>query len=299
VVRGKTVETEDLPSYCAVAVAGLNDLPDTIMTRSVVVRMRRRAPGERIEPWRRRINAPQAEPLYAALAAWAVKIADTVTDPWPVMPRGVEDRDADVWEALLAVADAAGRDWPQRAREAAQDLVTSSKERAPSLGLLLLTDVRTVFADAVADRLSTGDLLAALLKLPEAPWANLRGKELDARGLARKLAAYEIRPEQKMVDGKNIRGYERARFTDAWERYLLPPETKPASVPSQVPARSASDASAGTDQEAELAGLADLARPQGGTEAPDTGWPPCSRCGDPMYLPGRDTCERCRIDGTA
>ena len=32
--RGKIVETEELPAYCAVAIAGLDDLPDTIMTRS-------------------------------------------------------------------------------------------------------------------------------------------------------------------------------------------------------------------------------------------------------------------------
>ncbi len=44
VVRGKVVETEELPAYCAVALAGLGDLPDTILTRSVIVKMRRRAP---------------------------------------------------------------------------------------------------------------------------------------------------------------------------------------------------------------------------------------------------------------
>jgi hypothetical protein len=41
VVRGKLVETEELPAYCAVALAGIGDLPDTILTRSVIVRMRR------------------------------------------------------------------------------------------------------------------------------------------------------------------------------------------------------------------------------------------------------------------
>ena len=58
---GKIVETEELPAYCAVALAGLDDLPDTIMTRSVIVRMRRRAPGEQVEPWRRRVNGAEAE----------------------------------------------------------------------------------------------------------------------------------------------------------------------------------------------------------------------------------------------
>ena len=36
VVRGKTIETEELPAYCAVALDGLGNLPDTILTRSVV-----------------------------------------------------------------------------------------------------------------------------------------------------------------------------------------------------------------------------------------------------------------------
>jgi hypothetical protein len=47
------------------------DLPDTIRTRSVIIRMRRRAPGERVEPWRYRVNAPQAEPIVKDLARWA------------------------------------------------------------------------------------------------------------------------------------------------------------------------------------------------------------------------------------
>src|SRR4051794_38681686 len=55
VVRGKTVETVEYPAYCAVAMAGLGDLPDTILTRSVAIRMRRRARSETVEPFRRRL----------------------------------------------------------------------------------------------------------------------------------------------------------------------------------------------------------------------------------------------------
>ena len=66
---------------------------------------------------------------------------------WPEMPDGIEDRDADVWEPLLAVADAAGGDWPERARVAAVALVALSKESTPSLGIRLLADLRDVFGD--------------------------------------------------------------------------------------------------------------------------------------------------------
>lgn len=74
VIRGKIVETEELPAYCAVALAGLDDLPDTIMSRSIVVRMRRRAPTEPVEPWRPRVNGPEAEKLHDRLATWAAAI---------------------------------------------------------------------------------------------------------------------------------------------------------------------------------------------------------------------------------
>ena len=52
------IVTEELPAYCAVAMAGIGNLPDTIRTRSIVIRMRRRAPNECIEPYRRRIDGP-------------------------------------------------------------------------------------------------------------------------------------------------------------------------------------------------------------------------------------------------
>jgi hypothetical protein len=121
VMKGKTVVTEELPAYCAVALAGLDDLPDTIHTRSVIIRMRRRAPGELVEPWRLRINGPQAVPIAERLAHWSETATERLA--WPEMPDGLEDRNADVWEALLAVADLAGGDWPERAREAAVALV--------------------------------------------------------------------------------------------------------------------------------------------------------------------------------
>ena len=95
-IRGKTVDTEELPAYCAVALAGLDDLPDTIMTRSVVIRMRRRSASERVEPWRRRLNAPEAERIGERMAEWAADARHLIR--WPEMPAGIEDRNADVWE---------------------------------------------------------------------------------------------------------------------------------------------------------------------------------------------------------
>jgi hypothetical protein len=219
VVRGKTVETVEYPAYCAVAMAGLGDLPDTILTRSVVVRMRRRAPNERVQPFRRRVALPIGHAFRDRLAAWMRRAGTTIGDPWPEMPAGVEDRDADVWEALLAVADAAGGEWPERARTAAVVLVAESKESTPSLGIRLLADLRTVFRDR--DTMTTDAVLMALHELPEAPWAEIvAGKPLNARGLSKRLSGYGIKPRTIRIGDKTPRGYAREDLADTWSRYL-------------------------------------------------------------------------------
>lgn len=233
VMRGKVVETEELPAYCAVMLAGLDDLPDTIMTRSVVVRMRRRAPGENVEPWRPRVNHPEAFALGDRLSGWAGSDAVRVAlagNFWPHIPESVTDRDADVWEALLAVADLAGGDWPQRARGAAVALVAASKERAPSVGVLLLRDIRQAFSDSQVDQLTTEHLLSALNKMDESPWPTIRrGEPLDSRGLSQRLGKYGI--GSKLHAGeRGLRGYTSAQFADAWSRYL--PDVSAPSAPS-------------------------------------------------------------------
>jgi hypothetical protein len=218
VVRGKTVDTEELPAYCAVALAGLDDLPDTIMTRSVVVRMRRRSPSETIEPWRMRLNGPEGQRIGDALRQWSNEVGHLIR--WPEIPAGIEDRNADVWEALLAVADLAGGDWPERARVAAVSLVTSSIGDRGSIGVLLLRDLRIVFDGA--ERLPTKTILERLTGLEESPWSDLRGKELDARSLARRLLKYQVSPAVYREGEATVRGYTAADLVDPWERYLPP-----------------------------------------------------------------------------
>jgi hypothetical protein len=70
VVRGKNVETKEIPAYAAVAMAGIGWLPDTILSRSVIIRMRRRHAGERVEPYRRRIHEPEGSRLKDSIAVW-------------------------------------------------------------------------------------------------------------------------------------------------------------------------------------------------------------------------------------
>jgi hypothetical protein len=219
VVRGTKVTTEELPAYCAVALAGLNDLPDTIMSRSVVVRMRRRSPNEVVEPFRHREHAPAGHALRDELESWSGQIPAST---WPEMPPQICDRNADVWEALLAIADAAGGKWPHRARDAAVNLVTDVTRTAPGLGVQLLADIRVAFDGAGRDALSSVQLVEALIGMEESPWWNIRGNPLDPRGLARMVRRYEIKPKAIRIGDAVVKGYERSDFFDAWLRYLGP-----------------------------------------------------------------------------
>ena len=221
VVRGKTIETEELPAYCAVAIAGLGGLPDTILSRSIVIRMRRRSPAEQVEPYRRRVHAPEGNVIREKLAGWVLAVGPTLTAARPEMPQGIEDRNADVWESLLAVADVAGGDWPERARVSAVTHVTLAKAGTPSLGIRLLADLRAVFEGHEA--LSTTTILEGLVQLEESPWGDLRGKPLDARRLARYMNAYDVQSKTVRLGANTAKGYARIDLHDAWVRYLGEP----------------------------------------------------------------------------
>lgn len=221
VVKGKEIVAEDFPTFAPVALAGLGSLPDTILTRSVIVRMRRRSPTERVAPYRQRINGPEGERIRERLSRWARAVAESVE--FPELPEGIEDRDADVWEPLIAVADAAGDEWPDLVRVAAVALVAESKEGGgASLGIRLLHDVRKAFGDA--DAMGTEALLFALHEMDDSPWADLKGKPLDSRGLSWRLKQYGIKPRTVRIGLATPKGYRREDLHDAWARYL--PEEK-------------------------------------------------------------------------
>jgi hypothetical protein len=271
VVHGKTVKTEEIPAYSAVALAGIGWLPDTILTRSVIIRMRRRKAGESIEPYWRRLHAGAGNTVRHLIEVWAAGVAGNIT--WPNMPPEVQDRDADVWEPLLAVADAVGDEWPSRARRAAVALVLASREGEPSLGVLLLTHLKAVFGET--EKLSTDVILKRLHEIEEAPWRDLKGKSLDDRGLARRLRQYGIKSRTVRIGEATPRGYERADFVDAWSRYI-PPSPPPTNATSKTSAAN------GHLQANSVAHVADVLLSPGGEGKEAIGAQvahPCAQCG--------------------
>src|SRR6187431_788508 len=84
VMRGNQACLEELPAYAAVALAGIGWLPDTILSRSVIIRMRRRHAGERVESFRRRIHEQEGWRIRDQIVLWAQSMEQVVS--WPELP---------------------------------------------------------------------------------------------------------------------------------------------------------------------------------------------------------------------
>jgi hypothetical protein len=211
---------EQLDTFAMALLAAIGELPDTIMDRAVVIRMRRRAPGEQVQPYRTRRDAPPLHDLRESLSGWARQHLHELQHAAPAMP--LEDRAADTWEPLIAIADLAGGDWPARARAAAATMTQAEaqQEEDTAASVRLLADLRQIFTDAEA--LYTSTLLSALHQLEDAPWADWYGHPLTTRDLAKLLRPYQV--ESKNVrehgTGQPRKGYASTDLHDAWARYV-------------------------------------------------------------------------------
>ncbi len=267
------------------ALAAIGHLPGTIEDRAIIVRMRRRARGDRVERLTRARLASLA-PLAGRLARWTTDNLDSVRAADPAIPDALGDRAGDNWRALIAIADAAGGPWPTDARAAAVELSGTPSEDAEGVRVMLLSDLRELFRERGTERIETQEILAHLCSLAERPWSEWGRppRELKAQGLRSLLAPFQIRSAKWKDGAVTRRGYERHALSDAWARYLPlldPPHPPPAgdhggnAASDPPPAASSGGGSIGRNPESQ---------PSGG------GWGGSSPAGD-----GGDRVRRVRL----
>lgn len=215
-----TRTNERLETFGMAVLAGIGDLPDTIMDRSVIIRMRRRARHEKVKPFRHRRDEPLLRLIGGRLNRWLEPHVSYLMIQEPEMP--VEDRAADTWEPLVAIADAAGGEWPTRIRIACERMVADADELSvgTSYAQQLLADLKTVFGSS-HHNLYTATILNQLHKLEDSPWNNYYGRQLNPNDMAKLLKDYGVRPKNvREPDGPSAKGYCRDDLYQAWERYL-------------------------------------------------------------------------------
>jgi Protein of unknown function (DUF3631) len=256
-VGEKGDQVRDFPVYCAKCLVGIDRgdrIPDTIRDRAVTIRMRRKTDAEPTEKFRYRFVSGEIEPLAVRLAGWGDAASELLLAADPELPPELDDRAAEAWEALVAIADLAGGEWPYRAREAAVELSGDDDFAEESHGTMLLGAVRDAFGDS--DRMATSDLLATINADEELPFGGWRdGSGLDSRRLAKLLRPFGVRPKViRLDDGTTPRGYTREMLADAWARWLPTPLTE-----AQQAQQAQQATEAATQEPLELADVADVA----------------------------------------
>jgi hypothetical protein len=233
--QGKDITVRDFSTFCPKAIAGLRRLPDTVADRSIPIVLKRAVKGEIPEKFRRkRIVVSEATELRDRVCNWVGSVFDKLDTAEPCLPDSLSDRQQDGAEPLLAIADAAGGDWPYKAREALVSILTRA-DRAESHLTRLLADIREIFQASGTERIRSTELAGKLAGIETSPWGEWsRGKPISTTQLARLLARFGIAPQTIRFGGDTGKGYAAGDFQDAWGRYL-PPYPPPQGVtPSQA-----------------------------------------------------------------
>lgn len=238
-----------------------------------MIMMRRKLPNEKVERLRLDRLPAALGPLRSRMRRWAVDNMERLKEADPELPDKLSDRAQDCWRPLVAIADLAGGNWPEAARQAALVLSGVRIEEEASLGIELLSDLHDIFSEADDDHLTTNEILTALNSREDRPWSDMRfGKGLSANQLARMLREFTtrkgepIKPRDIWVRGSCLKGYRRDDFADAFLRYLphkargargagLDQEARATEAVLMAPSLAGLASNTGEDPDDPLAGL--------------------------------------------
>jgi hypothetical protein len=212
--------------YTPVAIAtnlkenGHLPVPSTLMTRSVVIRIKRALPNVKI---------PEIDELdiqmkleFDAVRQKAVEWFERIKlNPTPIIPPEMTNRrTASFWRILFAIADALDRGGI--AREAAIKIIGQRQE---NIKILLLIDIQTIFNDCERKSLSSDGIVNRLIEMAgdgnsEYDWTSFQNRALTKGKMSRMLSDFEIKSHVIRVSAtKTARGFDKKDFEDAWNRY--------------------------------------------------------------------------------
>lgn len=229
---GDDHEPRSFSTFAPVAIAAIGNLPGTIMDRSVIVTMQRKMSTEKVTRFK------SQDGRYPRLRSQLARMIEDMIDRGldvaePETPDELNDRQADGWRPLLAIADAAGAEWGEMAREAARGLCDVSAESAETIAAKLLGDLQGLFQAAIHEDQAAGysppkamaskDMCDKLNAMDDRPWPEWRNRGLTPTTLSGMLRKFKISSGTVRLregDRGTVKGYYFAAFDDAFGRYL-------------------------------------------------------------------------------
>jgi putative DNA primase/helicase len=219
---GDSHEPRLFSTWAPKAIASIGKLAATLRDRSIVLSMQRKNPGDRVEKLRSREDDGEFRDLRRKAIRWRTDNIEALRVARPKLPDSLNDRAADNWEPLLAIADRAGGQWPDLARAAAMGLSEAAEGDTSSNRIQLLSDTQRIFSDLKVDRIASKALVAELVADEDGPWVayGKSARPITPRLVARLLSDFGIHPQQIRVGELTLKGYRREAFSGVWERYL-------------------------------------------------------------------------------
>jgi Protein of unknown function (DUF3631) len=222
-------------TWTPMVIARIGKLWETLESRSIVITMQRKRKHDRVKDFVEsdRTTRKRLETLARRITGWVAKNKRQLEGAKPQMPACLFNRAENNWRPLLAIADCAGDDWPERARRAAEQL--SGNQEDPTREIMLLQDCKRAFgADLKIHSKALVDFLNAL---ETRPWGEMNnGQGINQNKLASMLAPFGITSDDVRIGEKVKKGYRWQDFGDAWERYLASePEIAPTGAGEITP----------------------------------------------------------------
>lgn len=219
---GDDHEPRHFSTWAPNIIAMIGKPADTIIDRSILVQMKRKKPGDAVQRYIPHKAEPELKILARKIARWRADNFISLCGADPETPTGLNDRAADNWRPLLAIADIIGGHCPETARLAAISLAEDEQdEDNTSVGVMLLADIKDIFEARKVEKISTEDLLHDLHGMEERPWLEWnKGKAMTSRQMARHLKPFDVAPRTLRMGYKTQKGYELEQLKDAFDRYL-------------------------------------------------------------------------------
>lgn len=218
-VDGEDNEPRVFATFAATAIAAIGHLPGTIEDRSIIIQMKRKKASEKVIRLRGD-QTPDLDDLSRQCRRWVDDhmVALRASDAEP--PAALSDRAADGWRPLNCIAELAGGEWPDLARQASVALMSVDDEE--SIRVMLLKDIKAIFDAQAVDRLSSEAIVDDLRQMEERPWDEYgkARKPITKNKLADLLKPFGVRPGKVRIGSLTPNGYRLEQFRDAFERYL-------------------------------------------------------------------------------
>jgi hypothetical protein len=220
--QGEESDPKPFTTWCPKALARIGEFKDTIADRAIIIRLVRKLSDEKVERFHLDQAIHEFEPIRRKAVRWSQDHLEELRKGEPETPLKLNDRAADNWRPLLAIADIVGGHWPATARRSALLLSGEDQdEDSQSIRVMLLGDIRDIFEREKATNLPSADLVKHLASIEEHPWGEWgkSSKPISTYQLARLLKPFGIRPKLLWA-GQTFRGYDLEQFQEAFSRYI-------------------------------------------------------------------------------